>query len=508
MADELPDSIPAAIPATDPSQRPPHVQGEIDGMRAVPDTGCEPWATRLDPPHPGHVAKAAGALTAITASRKHAYMVAYTLDDAGLLAVDGERDLSALADACDDLVRAYHARDANSVPPAVIEAVRVALGQPVGPIVDGDALREHAEDLWSALDWTLWGHGLGNVLRERMADTMLAALPAADLDQALQLMRVWKERRGYPVLHEQFAQLRSEVATMAADALSAEQRADRTIQGLRADLEHENRMVQQARRKALKLQDELNELRSRPAIPADTVVLPENWRQQLGWLFTVEDAGKWTRTCRLVEMWQGKRLGTDDDSNPVVDSNATSVHGVTTPGVVDGDLLRDLLADMAPPEWQDAAAGAHAEKVLAEMHRVGVTVLRGPMSKPWTPPGIDATATCSACDRGDCDTCDGCAECAESTGCGACPDAGAAANESVDAVIERMSKFIGKRVEMSFPPTDYQVSRDEPGVALTGTVSKVRANVWIEMDYGSGLDALGEGFEIREIPAVHTGDAS
>jgi hypothetical protein len=64
------------------------VQGEIDGQRAVPDTGVEPWVTRLNPPHPYHIAKAAGALMTVTATLRHAYMSAYQLDDAGLLVRD------------------------------------------------------------------------------------------------------------------------------------------------------------------------------------------------------------------------------------------------------------------------------------------------------------------------------------------------------------------------------------------------------------------------------------
>lgn len=68
------------------ADRPAHVQAEMDGMRAVPDTGVEPWVTRLEPPHPVHVARAAGALITVTESLTQTYMVAYTLDDAGLLA--------------------------------------------------------------------------------------------------------------------------------------------------------------------------------------------------------------------------------------------------------------------------------------------------------------------------------------------------------------------------------------------------------------------------------------
>jgi hypothetical protein len=45
----------------------------------------EPWESLLKPPHPVHVAKAAGALITVTRSRQHAYQIAYTLADAGLL---------------------------------------------------------------------------------------------------------------------------------------------------------------------------------------------------------------------------------------------------------------------------------------------------------------------------------------------------------------------------------------------------------------------------------------
>jgi hypothetical protein len=65
------------------------VQAEIDGMRALNAVDMtsdpEPWATRLQPPHPVHVARAAGALITVTNSLRQAYMAAYTLADLGLL---------------------------------------------------------------------------------------------------------------------------------------------------------------------------------------------------------------------------------------------------------------------------------------------------------------------------------------------------------------------------------------------------------------------------------------
>lgn len=67
-------------------------RNEVEGMRLVPDSaqgvGVEPWATRLKPPHPRHISIAAGALITITVSLEQAYMVAYTLADAGLLYQD------------------------------------------------------------------------------------------------------------------------------------------------------------------------------------------------------------------------------------------------------------------------------------------------------------------------------------------------------------------------------------------------------------------------------------
>lgn len=60
---------------------------EIEGMRAVPNGG-EPWVARLAPgrEHPPQVARAAGALVTVTSSRTQAWMCAYLLHDAGLLA--------------------------------------------------------------------------------------------------------------------------------------------------------------------------------------------------------------------------------------------------------------------------------------------------------------------------------------------------------------------------------------------------------------------------------------
>lgn len=97
-------------------------------------------------------------------------------------------------------------------------------GDEPAPAEDTD-LRERAADVWSAIDWTLWGHGLGDELRERMADTMLAAVSTQDLNDAVRVFAAWKERRGFPTYHEDYqqhrdgekAELRVQVASLRAE---------------------------------------------------------------------------------------------------------------------------------------------------------------------------------------------------------------------------------------------------------------------------------------------------
>lgn len=70
---------------------------------------------------------------------------------------------------------------------------------------------ENARHLWSAIDWTLWGHGLNDVAREPIATAMVNAIPADDIDRIVPVMLAWKARRGWPALHEEYAKLRDEI---------------------------------------------------------------------------------------------------------------------------------------------------------------------------------------------------------------------------------------------------------------------------------------------------------
>lgn len=55
---------------------------------------------------------------------------------------------------------------------------------------------KHPDELWSLIDWTLWGSGMGDAFREHLADTFLQAITPEDHAQALELIRWWTEDRG------------------------------------------------------------------------------------------------------------------------------------------------------------------------------------------------------------------------------------------------------------------------------------------------------------------------
>lgn len=77
--------------------------------------------------------------------------------------------------------------------------------------------------LWSLLDWSFWGAGMGDVLREPLADVMLAAAPARVTAHAEAVMAEFIERRkikktGVTIYQEQAAEterLRAELADLA-----------------------------------------------------------------------------------------------------------------------------------------------------------------------------------------------------------------------------------------------------------------------------------------------------
>ncbi len=105
-------------------------------------------------------------------------------------------------------------------PIRTIEAALAALG----PLPDSQ--RPEHGPLWSLLDWSLWGAGMGDLFREALADRMLAAIPKRGRAHAEALMAEFIERRriektGVTVYQEQrneVERLRARVAELEAHA--------------------------------------------------------------------------------------------------------------------------------------------------------------------------------------------------------------------------------------------------------------------------------------------------
>lgn len=55
---------------------------------------------------------------------------------------------------------------------------------------------DEPDKLWSLIDWSLWGSGMGDTFREQLADQFIAAITPEQHKQALELIRWWTEDRG------------------------------------------------------------------------------------------------------------------------------------------------------------------------------------------------------------------------------------------------------------------------------------------------------------------------
>lgn len=66
-------------------------------------------------------------------------------------------------------------------------------------------------ELWSLLDWTFWGSGMGDVFREPLADTMLSAISPEQRAQAESLMQSWHDSGRQPVGRRLYEELEAEI---------------------------------------------------------------------------------------------------------------------------------------------------------------------------------------------------------------------------------------------------------------------------------------------------------
>ncbi|WP_251153750.1 hypothetical protein [Cellulosimicrobium sp. Marseille-Q4280] len=73
------------------------------------------------------------------------------------------------------------------------------------------------DSLRYALDWAMWGHGMGDTFRGPLIERMLAGVPVADRAQAQNLITDWLARRGGPGDAALFTQLRARIAELEAE---------------------------------------------------------------------------------------------------------------------------------------------------------------------------------------------------------------------------------------------------------------------------------------------------
>lgn len=66
-------------------------------------------------------------------------------------------------------------------------------------------------ELWSLLDWTFWGSGMGDVFREPLADTMTAAISPEQREQAEKLMEAWHASGRQPLGRRRYEDLNAEL---------------------------------------------------------------------------------------------------------------------------------------------------------------------------------------------------------------------------------------------------------------------------------------------------------
>lgn len=85
-----------------------------------------------------------------------------------------------------------------------------------------DSAAPPRDELWSLLDWSFWGSGMGDVFREALADTMTAAITAEQRDTALRLIEQWHASGRQPLGRRRYEELSAELAEARAQVAAYE----------------------------------------------------------------------------------------------------------------------------------------------------------------------------------------------------------------------------------------------------------------------------------------------
>ncbi|MCX4540464.1 hypothetical protein [Streptomyces sp. NBC_01565] len=102
---------------------------------------------------------------------------------------------------------------------------------------------EHPDELWSLIDWSLWGSGMGDTFRNKLANRFIRAITPAQHEQALGLIQAWTDSGRLPLgrrryedqqarLHRALracARYRRDEAALARHAVALQQRLDHAV---------------------------------------------------------------------------------------------------------------------------------------------------------------------------------------------------------------------------------------------------------------------------------------
>lgn len=79
----------------------------------------------------------------------------------------------------------------------------VAEQQAAPTAVEAEADVEHSE-LWSLVDWSLWGSGMGDTFRVKLANRFIRAITPEQHAQALRLIQAWTDSGRRPLGRERY----------------------------------------------------------------------------------------------------------------------------------------------------------------------------------------------------------------------------------------------------------------------------------------------------------------
>ncbi|THA82768.1 hypothetical protein [Streptomyces sp. A0592] len=99
----------------------------------------------------------------------------------------------------------------------------------------------HSDELWSLIDWSLWGSGMGDTFREALADQFIRAITPQQHEQALRLIQAWTDSGRGPLGRRRYEdqQARLHRALRACARYRADEaRLTRHAAGLQARYDH------------------------------------------------------------------------------------------------------------------------------------------------------------------------------------------------------------------------------------------------------------------------------